>query len=715
MAFRARVLYTNTRDMATSLLFFHKYSPSFVLNMCDGWGRLSNEYNAKSHNIDNILVTSRRNECIEGAFPNSLIKFHRSAKNRKIRIFGPSPLFSGIEVPNGLDYELSTLMKPLEFDPKLFQNSFRWININPEYDVQPIFMRSEDTKVPVSLSYLITPHDALETCTFAYFSVPTKNYIGSLLKHQGLMDLLARDKGKALPLVYHSVCYDALLDPCYLDFMQKFGNYTTHMLDCREINYEVELRYRSTICTKHMHSVVPSLFPDNKQNFENSKSRIRRKEVLKELEKRKISSYIAKMGEEIVLLERPKIQPTTFSIFISRIESYVNSLSNNSLANKVIREDKELLECSSKVNREHKPSIYTNEPYLVFLGTGSNIATSFRGVSSIYMNIPGKDEVNQQMCPDYRNNHGILLDCGHGTFGQLCDHFRDKEKLNEVLKGLKLIYLTHYHADHSLGLAKIICEADEALHRYIKTEKPSHIPPLYVIVPEIIKEVVETKMNYHNLKYRDRIHIISSNTLNPDTDTHYSPNIDAKNVPVKRYTMAQLEELLGNVYSKQSSSFLDFIRTELKLKNFYTFETLHCKDSKGVVIEGKNWKIVYTGDTGPCKTLENVVDEKTLLIHECTFLGNMKTFKEQSHHCNFQKILDIKKEVKPWRVILTHFACSEKRIDRKTLIKNPGILMAEDHMNFWLSDAEWAYNASPLLECMFEKLIDKRIQTNVWT
>lgn len=45
----------------------------------------------------------------------------------------------------------------------------------------------------------------------------------------------------------------------------------------------------------------------------------------------------------------------------------------------------------------------------------------------------------------------MLLDCGEGTFGQFVRHFSETEELLKVLKNLKLVYISHLHADHHIG------------------------------------------------------------------------------------------------------------------------------------------------------------------------------------------------------------------------------------------------------------------------
>lgn len=59
-------------------------------------------------------------------------------------------------------------------------------------------------------------------------------------------------------------------------------------------------------------------------------------------------------------------------------------------------------------------------------------------------------------------NHGsILLDCGEGTWGQMVRHFgpdafSNQGGVNDVLRDLKCIFVSHIHGDHHMGLAKIL-------------------------------------------------------------------------------------------------------------------------------------------------------------------------------------------------------------------------------------------------------------------
>ena len=75
------------------------------------------------------------------------------------------------------------------------------------------------------------------------------------------------------------------------------------------------------------------------------------------------------------------------------------------------------------------------------LGTGSALPTKMRNVSSTHLDIPGLG--------------GVLLDSGEGTRGQLYRRF-GPEGLKKIYEDLKVIFISHMHGDHHLGLQEVL-------------------------------------------------------------------------------------------------------------------------------------------------------------------------------------------------------------------------------------------------------------------
>lgn len=100
-------------------------------------------------------------------------------------------------------------------------------------------------------------------------------------------------------------------------------------------------------------------------------------------------------------------------------------------------------ELSSDAVREQmaKQDLPSQDAEIITLGTGSALPSKYRNVSATLLRVPG--------CGSY------LLDCGENTLGQL-KRVYPPDELAEVLRDLKLIWISHLHADHHLGTTSVI-------------------------------------------------------------------------------------------------------------------------------------------------------------------------------------------------------------------------------------------------------------------
>ena len=109
--------------------------------------------------------------------------------------------------------------------------------------------------------------------------------------------------------------------------------------------------------------------------------------------------------------------------------------------------------CQEEILGQNIPS---PDAEIICLGTGSAMPSKYRNVSSTLLRVPGSGS--------------YLLDCGENTLGQLRRIYRPKQ-LRELLRDLKLIWISHLHADHHLGLPSVIKAWYEELHGW-KAENP---------------------------------------------------------------------------------------------------------------------------------------------------------------------------------------------------------------------------------------------------
>jgi hypothetical protein len=80
------------------------------------------------------------------------------------------------------------------------------------------------------------------------------------------------------------------------------------------------------------------------------------------------------------------------------------------------------------------------------LGTGSALPSKYRNVSATMLSIPNLRAGKPG---------SILLDCGEGTLGQMRRRY-GPQGMRELYAELQMIFISHMHADHHLGLHSIL-------------------------------------------------------------------------------------------------------------------------------------------------------------------------------------------------------------------------------------------------------------------
>lgn len=217
-----------------------------------------------------------------------------------------------------------------------------------------------------------------------------------------------------------------------------------------------------------------------------------------------------------------------------------------------------------------------------------------------------------------------LLECRFGIEGA-----------DNALRGLRCIWISHIHADHHAGLARILAQRRDLL-------KGSSHDSLLVVGPRQLKRYLDA---YRRLEDLDMLFLDCRLTTEPSLSA-FEEFLESSNkeMPSPPRSPGPEPGLFARGSSMQSCwkspgvvpdisvafpilKSLKRVLKEAGLDGLVSFPVVHCPQAFGVVIKAservnsvgkviEGWKIVYSGDTRPCPELTEASRGATILIHE---------------------------------------------------------------------------------------------------
>ena len=323
---------------------------------------------------------------------------------------------------------------------------------------------------------------------------------------------------------------------------------------------------------------------------------------------------------------------------------------------------------------------------LLFTGTGSAIPCKHRNVTG--------------MCLRMEDGQAILLDVGEGTVGQLLrasstlvDDSKDESEIltyEHLLRNIKAAWVSHPHADHHLGLLRLLTDRQAILHHHFisdnDTEKNDRLvvigpPPILHFLQEY--EAIDPRIgaSYVGLDCRDLKN-------SPDRPRTSMPRIMKEN------------SLLGG-----------------RITSMEAIPVAHCAYSFAVVLEGTTFgKVAYSGDCRPSSHFARRALGADLLIHEATFEDGMEAEATMKRHSTVGEALDVARQMKAKQVVLTHFSQRYPRIppivSKRPATSDPGdntassttdipVIFAFDFMAITPANLEEASSITPALRLLY--------------
>ncbi|CCF59447.1 hypothetical protein KAFR_0H00380 [Kazachstania africana CBS 2517] len=308
-----------------------------------------------------------------------------------------------------------------------------------------------------------------------------------------------------------------------------------------------------------------------------------------------------------------------------------------------------LIESQLNVNNFNNSNETTKEVEVITLGTGSALPSKYRNVVSTLIKVPyfSDHEMKQR---------NIIFDAGENTIGTINRMFSSIDK-KRIFKDLKLVYLSHLHADHHLGIISLLKE----WYRHNHDDENAKI---YLVTPWQYNKFVKEWLLFEDSKILDRIQYISCEHLINDRFVR----METKALTLDEVTKNSNGMKKRKLELDQTSSYrnLDLIRAmyrDLNMISFQTCKAIHCNwaYSNSVVLKtssNKSFKISYSGDTRPNidKFAKEIGHKSDLLIHEATLDNDLVEDAIKKRHCTINEAINVSNMMEVDKLILTHFS-----------------------------------------------------------
>uniref|UniRef100_A0ABI8A204 Zinc phosphodiesterase ELAC protein 2 n=1 Tax=Felis catus TaxID=9685 RepID=A0ABI8A204_FELCA len=263
-------------------------------------------------------------------------------------------------------------------------------------------------------------------------------------------------------------------------------------------------------------------------------------------------------------------------------------------------------------------------------------------------------------------DRSLLLDCGEGTFGQLCRHYGDE--VDRVLGTLAAVFVSHLHADHHTGLLNILLQRERAL---ASLGRPCH--PLPVVAPTQLRAWLQ---QYHHQCQRILHHV----SLIPAKCLQKGAEVPSPEV----------ERLIGSLLEA------------CDLGEFQTCLVRHCKHAFGcALVHTSGWKLVYSGDTMPCEALVQMGKDATLLIHEATLEDGLEEEAVEKTHSTTSQAIGVGVRMNAGFTMLTHFSQRYAKVPLFSPGFNDKVGIAFDHMKVCFGDSATVSKLIAPLQALF--------------
>ena len=293
---------------------------------------------------------------------------------------------------------------------------------------------------------------------------------------------------------------------------------------------------------------------------------------------------------------------------------------------------------------------------VVFLGTGSAMPAKYRNVSGFFMKFGGDG---------YGGN--VALDLGEGSLAQMIRRY-GVEDVENKLKEMRLVWISHIHADHHVGLTRTLAARADAFRR-AGVEPPS-IP---VVGPRPLRRFLE---------------------LYAEVEDLCCDFIDLSETTQDKWESETMSPAVARLRSALAGS---------DAREIIAVPVFHCAHAYGAKLVGhRGWSMVYSGDTRPCPSLVRAAKDATLLIHEATFENGLEDEAKKKRHSTTGEAVQTGIDARCYRTILTHFSQRYPKIPVFDESYTARTTVAFDLMNVDFADLPSLPRLLPAVRSLFD-------------
>jgi len=258
-----------------------------------------------------------------------------------------------------------------------------------------------------------------------------------------------------------------------------------------------------------------------------------------------------------------------------------------------------------------------------FAGTGGSVPTARRGLPAVLVR---------------RGGDRVLFDCGEGTQRQLVQ--------SGGLPDLTEIFLTHYHADHWLGMPGLLKTFDlRARERPLAIHGPPGLRELFTFALRAVGRV----------RYELELIELAPGDLLP-RDGYTIAAVPVAHRGGQAFGYVIYEDERPGEFDPEAATALGVVEGPEfgQLQRGETVRGVRPEQVLGPPRAGR--KVVISGDTSPCETLQIASHEADLLLHEATFAEEEHDRAAETGHSTAAQAATLARDAGVTMLALTHLS-----------------------------------------------------------